>query len=252
MTTIVWVNPDTPLPDPRRASVEGLLAAGADLSVHRLEEAYAKGIFPWFNQGDPVLWWSPDPRMVLPCEALHVSRSLAKRLRQLARAQTAEGAPARWQVTTDMAFEAVIAACAEPVDGRMLTWISDDLRQAYCAWHRSGRAHSVEVWENGCLVGGLYGVCLGRMFFGESMFSRRPDASKLALVYLVRRLQQLGIGHIDCQQETRHLASMGARPMARADFLALLQRTTRLPTAPWHRGCLLQDGAFVAPAEPAR
>lgn len=252
VTQIVWVDAGMPLPDARRAGVQGLLAAGADLSVARLEEAYTKGIFPWFNEGDPVLWWSPDPRMVLACDALHISRSLDRRLRRLARAEACDGPHPGQGVSTNLAFDAVMGACAQAVPGRELTWISADMRAVYGAWHRAGRVHSVEVWQDGVLAGGLYGVCLGRMFFGESMFSRMPDASKLALVYLVRHLQRLGIAHIDCQQETPHLASLGAQPMARLDFLALLQREVPLPSPSWGRGWLLQDGRFAPGAAAAR
>lgn len=246
MSTIIWVDPATPLPCARQASMHGLLAAGADLSVERLAEAYSKGIFPWFNEGDPVLWWSPDPRMLLKCDELRISRSLGKLLRRIERTERQEQPP--FHVTVDTAFEDVIRECAEPVDKREVTWISPEVQEAYIAWHHGGHAHSVEVWRDGVLVGGLYGVCMGRFFFGESMFSRVSDSSKVALVYLVRLLQRMQIRHIDCQQETRHLASMGARPMRRDDFLALLEQGLRHPTPVWPRGQLYQSGLFASQA----
>lgn len=250
MSTIIWVDPATPLPNARQASTHGLLAAGADLSVERLTEAYGKGIFPWFNEGDPVLWWSPDPRMVLACDKLRISRSLNKLLRRAERTERDPQPPLR--VTVDLAFNDVIRACAAPADKREVTWISTDIQQAYQAWHRAGHAHSVEVWRDGELAGGLYGVCLGRFFFGESMFTLTPDSSKIALVYLVRLLQGLQIHHIDCQQETRHLATMGARPIRRDAFLELLEDAMRHPTPKWRRGQIYQTGEFASQADQAQ
>lgn len=243
MSTIIWVDPATPLPPARQASTHGLLAAGADLSVERLTEAYSKGIFPWFNEGDPVLWWSPDPRMVLACDDLRISRTMAKTLRRIARTELDAQAPVR--VTVDVAFSDVIRACAAPADKREVTWISDDIQNAYLDWHAAGMAHSIEVWRDGRLAGGLYGVCMGRFFFGESMFSRVPDSSKIALVYLVRLLQRMQIRHIDCQQETAHLASMGARPIRRDAFLGYLEAAMRESTPRWSSGQLYQSGAFA-------
>lgn len=250
MSTIIWVDPATPLPPARQASTHGLLAAGADLSVQRLTEAYSKGIFPWFNEGDPVLWWSPDPRMVLACDELRISRTLAKLLRRIARTEGEDQAPIR--VTVDLAFNDVVRACAAPADKREVTWISRDIQEAYQSWHEAGHAHSVEVWRNGELAGGLYGVCLGQFFFGESMFSRVSDSSKIALVYLVRLLQRMQIRHIDCQQETRHLASMGARPVRREEFLAWLDAAMAFPTPQWSSGQLYQSGKFASRSDPAR
>lgn len=249
MSTIIWVDPDSPLPCAQQASAHGLLAAGADLSVERLIEAYGKGIFPWYNEGDPVLWWSPDPRMVLDCDELHISQTLGKVLRRIARTERDAQAPIR--VTTDLAFSDVIQACAAPHDKREVTWISRDIQDVYQAWHHAGQAHSVEVWRDGRLVGGLYGVCLGRFFFGESMFSNISDSSKIALVYLVRVLQQLQIRHIDCQQETQHLATMGARPMTRKRFLGYLEDAMRYPTPDWKQGQIYQSGEFASlPSQP--
>lgn len=230
--------------------MHGLLAAGADLSVERLNEAYRKGIFPWFNDGDPVLWWSPDPRMMLACEDLRISRSLAKRLRRIERSERDPQAPL--QVTVDLAFKEVIRACAAPADKRPQTWISSAIQSAYHDWHLAGQAHSVEVWHHGQLAGGLYGVCLGRFFFGESMFSTESDASKVALVYLVRLLQRLQIPRIDCQQETSHLATMGARAIRRDDFLEYLDEALRFPAPDWDRGRLYQSGEFASAADHAQ
>ena len=237
---LIWLEPDTPLPAPGLALPEGLLAAGSDLSVARLQEAYSKGIFPWFNEGDPVLWWSPDPRMVLACANFKTSRSLGKKLRQIARLE--EHGEARVVVTTDLAFNAVIRACALPRNGQAGTWISERIVQAYAQWHALGQVHSVETWVDGELAGGLYGVCIGRFFFGESMFAWSPDSSKIALAYLVRFLSRQGVTHIDCQQDTRHLGSLGAAIMNRSDFLALLDAAQQTPAPAWRAGRLLHDG----------
>lgn len=226
--TIPWIQPGEPLPDPERALREpnGLLAAGRDLGVARLTEAYRRGIFPWYSEGQPVLWWSPAPRMVLFVDEFVVSRSLRKTLRRLAR----EG---RWRVTLDRAFERVMGECAGPRPGQDGTWITARMREAYAAMHRAGLAHSVEVWEGDALVGGLYGVSIGRMFFGESMFARRTDASKVALAALVRLLQRAGFRVIDCQQDTAHLASLGAREIDRKQFLQIVSLMTSMPAPDW-------------------
>lgn len=240
---LIWLEPDAPLPEPELALPEGLLAAGNDLSVARLQEAYAKGIFPWFNEGDPVLWWSPDPRMVLACADFKESRSLAKKIRQIARQE--ERADPRVVVTTDLAFGHVIRACAAPRSRQAGTWISDRIIHAYSQWHRLGQVHSVETWVDGRLAGGLYGVCQGRFFFGESMFTWQPDCSKIALAYLVRFLNRQGIAHIDCQQDTAHLGSLGADTMSRAQFLSLLRTAGQLPAPSWQAGRLLHDGRLL-------
>jgi len=202
----------------------GLLAMGGDLSLECLLDAYRHGIFPWFNPGDPILWWSPDPRMVLVPGEIRVTRSLAKRMRN-----------AGFELRVDTAFIDVMRACAEPRDGEPGTWISSAMVAAYTRLHQGGYAHSIETWRDGRLVGGLYGVAIGRMFYGESMFSREPDASKVALVRLARQLQQWEFGLIDCQMETAHLASMGARTMPRAAFTARLAELVNLPhlCGPW-------------------
>ena len=217
----------------------GLLAMGGDLSPTRLLDAYRHGIFPWFNPGDPILWWSPDPRMVLVPGEVRVTRSLAKRLRN-----------SGFEVRVDTAFTEVMRACAAPRppagrgsggvllagaaprEGETGTWISPAMVAAYGRLFDAGYAHSVETWHDGRLVGGLYGVAIGRMFYGESMFSREPDASKVALVRLARQLQQWDFGLIDCQMETPHLASLGARTMPRAMFTARLAELVKLPHLP--------------------
>lgn len=249
MTRLVWLDDTTPLPHPDLALSNGLLAAGHDLTVTRLIEAYAKGIFPWFSRNEPVLWWSPDPRMVLDCAQFKVSRSLAKKLRQIARTELSPLATVR--VTTNLAFTEVMQACAATSEQRNATWISPAICAAYGDWHTIGGAHSVEVWIDQKLVGGLYGVCMGQFFFGESMFSRVSDSSKLALAYLVRFLQVRGIQHIDCQQETGHLASLGANPVSRQDFLTLLSAAVSKPTPLWGCGEILQSGQLAAPAKTA-
>lgn len=224
---IPWLRAADPFPPLQRALAEpnGLLAAGGDLSVPRLLAAYRRGIFPWFSAGEPILWWSPDPRMVLFPDEFKVSRSLKKRL-----------ARADYMVRADTAFARVMGECAAPRDGAGGTWISPAMIEAYRALHEAGHAHSVETWmqgENGPqLAGGLYGVALGRAFYGESMFARRSDASKIALAHLVRFLAARSFGVIDCQMNTAHLASLGAREIPRRDFSALLDRLTAEPGVP--------------------
>ena len=220
---IPWLQPSEPFPALEKALVEpnGLLAAGGTLDPERLVEAYRHGIFPWFNEGEPILWWSPDPRMVLLPAEVRVTRSLAKSLRR--RNHT---------VRADSAFREVMRACAGPRDGRAGTWINNDMISAYCALHDRGIAHSIEIWIDGALAGGLYGVALGRMFYGESMFTRVPDASKIALVYLARQLQRWQFGMIDCQMRTDHLARMGGREMPRADFVRKLVELVNYPSIP--------------------
>ena len=206
---IPWLRESDPFPPLQRALVEpnGLLAAGGSLHPGRLIDAYRRGIFPWSSAGQPLLWWSPDPRMVLFVNELKVSRSLRKRVRS-----------GVFEVRFNTACAEVIAACAEPRPDQDGTWITAAMRAAYLELHRRGYVHSVESWRDGRLAGGLYGVGIGRMFFGESMFARESDASKVALVHLVERLRQRGVPMIDCQQETSHLASLGARPVAREWF----------------------------------
>lgn len=239
-----WLDRDTPFP-PVEAALHhpaGLLAAGGDLSIARLRAAYARGIFPWFSEGEPILWWSPEPRMVLECAAFSPSHSLRKLLRRVARGPSA-GQPTI-EVRVDTACAAVLRACAEPRPGQSGTWITPEMQRAYLAWHRAGEVHSVETWVDGELAGGLYGVSMGAMFFGESMFARRTDASKIALAYLVRFLARHGVDLIDCQQQTGHLARLGARPMARADFVAGLAPRLARTGPPWRPGRLDADGVL--------
>ena len=215
---IRWLRgPDDPLPDgdraqPKTSDIPGLVAAGGELTPRRLAEAYGKGIFPWYSDGQPILWWSPDPRMVLLPAEFRLSRSLKKTIRRFAAAPECE-------IRVDSATRRVIAACAKaPRGGESGTWIVAEMIDAYGAWHDAGRVHSFETWIGGELAGGLYGVGLGRMFFGESMFAERTDASKIALAALVAFCRARGIETIDCQQRTSHLASLGGREIARSDF----------------------------------
>jgi len=208
-------HPDAPFPPVEMAETEpdGLLAVGGDLSPRRLLQAYRQGIFPWYSEGQPILWWSPDPRTVLFPERLKISRSLAKTLRNKP-----------FRVTFDRAFEAVIDACAEPRDKASGTWITTEMKAAYIRLHQLGHAHSAEVWSQGRLVGGLYGIAIGRVFFGESMFTRIRDASKVAFVRLTRQLQAAGFTLIDCQVYSAHLLSLGAEEIDRHSFCQLLAR----------------------------
>lgn len=207
---IPFLHPDDPFPPIASAlrNPNGLLAAGADLSTIRLLDAYSRGIFPWFSEGDPLLWWSPDPRMVLRPEEFRLSRSLRRTLRS-----------GRARVTVDTSFARVMQMCAEPRPGQDGTWISPAMTDAYTRLFAEGHAHSVEAWADDRLVGGLYGVAIGRVFFGESMFSHETDASKIALACLVRQLERWAFPLVDCQIPTSHLASLGAREIPRAAFL---------------------------------
>ena len=216
MRALRWLSradgPDA-FPPPHEALTEpnGLLAAGGDLAPARLLAAYRRGIFPWYEEGQPILWWSPDPRAVLYPNALKVSRSLKRSL-------TKRG----FEVTVDSAFERVVERCAEPRRYTNATWITDEMAQAYSRLHRLGWAHSFETWRAGVLVGGLYGVAIGRVFFGESMFSRAADASKVALVRMVDALRTRGFALIDCQVASQHMTSLGAVALPRSEFLERL------------------------------
>jgi leucyl/phenylalanyl-tRNA---protein transferase len=226
---IPWLEAHSPFPDVASAlttDAPGLLAAGADLSPQRLLAAYQRGIFPWFSEGQPILWWSTDPRMVLMTDQFRISDSLKKTLRKVEHSRHTDG---RWQVRFDSAFEAVMRACAAPRKDGPGTWISEDIIDGYTGLHQLGYAHSSELWLDGKLVGGAYGVCIGHMFYGESMFARVSDGSKVALAYLVQFLRSQGVAMIDCQQETAHLASLGAAPIPRARFLAHLRNNIALP-----------------------
>ena len=217
---LIWLKPGDPFPPAERALAypAGLLAAGSDLSAATLLAAYRQGIFPWYSPGQPVLWWSPDPRMVLLPAAIKVSRSLRRRL-----------ARQDYEIRWNTSFREVMEACAAPRSGQDGTWINAAMIEAYERLFDLGHAHSVETWMDGELVGGLYGVAVGCAFFGESMFSRKSDASKLALVHLAKRLEAAGVGLIDCQMSTRHLASMGAREIPRAEFTRRLAELVDLP-----------------------
>jgi leucyl/phenylalanyl-tRNA--protein transferase len=223
--TITWLSAqDAPewFPPLEQALEEpcGLLAAGGDLSSERLIAAYRRGIFPWYSPGQPVLWWSPDPRAVLFPEEFHCSRSLAKRLRN-----------AGFTPSIDRDFSAVVDGCAAPRAASPGTWITGEMRAAYLELQRLGCAHSIEIWREDALVGGLYGVRLGGVFFGESMFSRERDASKAALAHLVAVCRRNSLAVIDCQLPSRHLGSLGARTIPRVQFQALLREQLRAPSA---------------------
>ncbi len=212
---VFWLSEHISFPDPRLANEDGILAIGGDLNPKRILLAYEMGIFPWFNPEDPIIWWCPDPRCVLFPKDLKVSKSMRPIFNQK-----------KFQITFDHDFEAVILACQETRrNGQDTgTWITEDMLEAYCTLHEMGYAHSVEVWKEQKLVGGLYGIALGKCFFGESMFSKMNNASKTGFITLVRKLEQLGFWLIDCQQETNHLKSLGAKGIERERFLYILQK----------------------------
>jgi leucyl/phenylalanyl-tRNA--protein transferase len=222
---LTWLEANDPFPPVERALKDpnGLLAAGGELSVDRLLDAYRHGVFPWYSGAEPVLWWSPDPRMVLYCGELKVSRSLGKNLRNKG-----------YEVRVDTAFAAVLEGCAQREEG---TWLGTDMKRAYLRLHAAGHAHSFETWRGNELLGGLYGVAIGRMFYGESMFSRATDASKVALVALVGELRARECPLIDCQMHTPLLASLGAREIPRRAFLRELTALVNYPLSPgtWSR-----------------
>jgi leucyl/phenylalanyl-tRNA--protein transferase len=224
---IPWLERHTPFPSVERAlrQPNGLLAAGADLSVERLLAAYRSGIFPWYSEGEPLLWWSPDPRMVLYTGEFKLSRSLAKSTRNRG-----------YEVRIDTAFGQVLEGCAGPRKDQPGTWLGPQMRAAYLKLHQLGYAHSFETWQGHNLVGGLYGMAIGRMFYGESMFSRATDASKVALAALVSELALRKFPMIDCQMNTGHLASLGAREIKRSDFLRAVSALVNYsePPGPWH------------------
>ena len=223
---IRWLSDRDPFPPVETALTEpnGLLAAGGDLTPARLLDAYRQGIFPWSADDEPMLWWSPDPRMVLFVGELRLSRSLQRRIRS-----------GVFRVTADSAFADVVAGCAGPRRDGEGTWITTEIARAYGHLHRSGHAHSIEAWADGALAGGLYGVSIGRMFYGESMFARVADASKVALVAAVRQLARWRFEMIDCQMTTAHLASLGAREIPRSEFLRQMRRLAAAEPvpAPW-------------------
>ena len=211
---VYWLSQAPVFPDPRESASEDLIAVGGDLGSRRLIQAYRQGLFPWYERGSPILWWSPAPRLILEPERLHVPRRLIRLLRQ-----------GGFAASLDLDFRGVITSCAEVhLRQNQGTWILPEMITAYCRLHDMGYAHSVEVWRDGVLVGGIYGVALGRAFFGESMFHRETDASKAALVTLVRLLSRLGFHFLDCQQTTSHLLRFGAREVSRDAFLDRLDR----------------------------
>jgi leucyl/phenylalanyl-tRNA--protein transferase len=224
---IPWLDAGDPFPPVEQALEEpsGLLCAGGDLSLERLLDAYRRGIFPWYSGDQPILWWSPDPRMVLFTEEFKVSRSLAKSRRNRG-----------YEMRVDSDFSAVLDACAAPRAASPGTWLVDDMRAAYLRLHTAGYAHSFETWRDGELVGGLYGVAIGRMFYGESMFSRATDASKVALAALVDALRARGCPLVDCQVHTELLESLGAREIPRREFLRSLSSLVHYPATleAWH------------------
>jgi len=225
---IHWLQPREAFPPVETAlrRPNGLLCAGGDLAPDRLLEAYRRGIFPWYSEGEPILWWSPDPRMVLFPAELKISRSLARTLRR-----------GHYEVRLDTAFAQVIHECSQPRPGQDGTWITAEMQQAYISLHELGYAHSVETWIEGQLAGGLYGMAIGRAFYGESMFARVTDASKIALAHLARYLERHGFAVIDCQMKTAHLASLGAREIRRSELTRGLKTWTREGGGPgrWER-----------------
>jgi len=221
---IPWLDSDQlsfPAIDQAASEPDGLLAAGGDLSVERLVLAYKSGIFPWYEDGQPILWWSPDPRMILQPDQLRISKSLNKLIRR-----------ELYTVSFDQCFPDVIQKCSEARPNSNGTWITEEMQSAYCEFHKAGFAHSVEVFNGETLVGGLYGVSMGQVFFGESMFSLEPNTSKLALVVLVKQLQQWNYKLIDCQVSSEHLLSLGANEISRQEFAAELERLTSQPGKP--------------------
>lgn len=224
MVMIFQLSEELLFPPPVLAREDGLLAVGGDLSVERLLLAYSMGIFPWFSEGDPLLWWAPDPRLIMVPSEFHCSRRLARTLRQQV-----------FQVTFDQAFAQVIKGCAAPRPGQQGTWIVAEMQDAYIRLHEQGWAHSVECWQNEQLVGGLYGVSLGGVFFGESMFSTVANSSKVALATLAQQLERWGFDLIDCQMYTGHLVRLGARQMSGVEFSKILKKSLHKPSrrGPW-------------------
>ena len=217
---VFYLSDQISFPPVRFAEKSGLLAVGGDLSAKRLLKAYRNGIFPWYSEGDPILWWSPDPRLILLPEELKIPRSLRKVIKK-----------EKYKITFDLAFSEVIRNCATiRTEKDEPTWLVEQMIEAYSTLHQSGYAHSIEAWNGEELVGGLYGVGLGKCFFGESMFTRQPDASKAAFVFLVEHLKKEGFHFIDCQVTTHHLLRFGAKEISRADFLIRLNTALKEPT----------------------
>lgn len=250
---VPWLGPDDPFPPVEHAlgimsGAPGLLAASSDLLPWRLVDAYRRGIFPWYSDGQPVLWWSPDPRMILKPDEFKVSPSFRKTLKRVLRDE-------RWEIRVDADFPGVMRACAQaPRRGQRGTWITAEIIDAYSVLHRAGEAHSVETWFEGKRAGGLYGVSLGRMFFGESMFADVTDASKIALAGLIGHLRRHEVEMIDCQQNTSHLASLGGREIARKAFITQVRTATVQAPVPWQfdKQALLDVLPNGLPSEQAR
>ena len=244
-----WLEPDDPLPCPSDAwgldtPAPGLLAAGGVLNRATLCAAYAQGTFPWYSAGQPILWWAPDPRMVLPVAAFRLHRSLRKTLHKFRMNADCE-------IRVDSAFQSVISACAtQPREGQAGTWIVPEMVEAYTSLHAAGFAHSVETWVNGELRGGLYCVAIGRAVFGESMFSHSSDASKIALAALVCLCQRHGVDMIDCQQNTRHLTSLGAREISRSTFLEHVQTAHQRAPMTWNFEPVYWNALISPPSRP--
>jgi leucyl/phenylalanyl-tRNA---protein transferase len=244
-TPLPWLEPGAPFPDAATAwgpqsDAPGLLAAGNVLTPEVLRSAYGQGIFPWFSDGQPVLWWSPDPRMVLEIQNFKLHRSLRKTLQRFAADITCE-------IRIDSAFRQVITHCAQaPRRGQVGTWIVPEMVEAYCALHADGVAHSVETWRGGQLVGGLYCVAIGKAVFGESMFALQTDASKIALAALVALSRTQGVRMVDCQQNTGHLGSLGAAEMARQDFVQHVQKAVHQGPMDWHFSPLYWENLRLA------
>jgi leucyl/phenylalanyl-tRNA---protein transferase len=216
---IIFMDAGMDFPPVERADPSGILAVGGDLSTERLLKAYSSGIFPWFSEGDPLIWWSPDPRYILEPGEVHIPASLKRVLNK-----------GTFRITYDTAFAEVMERCSLPRKGQSGTWITSDMKEAYCRLHAEGWAHSVEAWKDETLAGGLYGVSLGSVFFGESMFTTVPDASKAAFATLCHRLHELEFGFIDCQVQTDHLRRFGAHPVPRKEFIMLLKKALEQPT----------------------
>lgn len=243
---LCWLAPGDALPPLSEAwgpddPAPGLLAAGGSLDLQSLRAAYSRGVFPWFSDGQPILWWSPDPRMVLPIAEFRLHRSLRKTLHRFSLSENCE-------IRIDSAFDEVLRACAaSPRPGQAGTWIVPEMIAAYKQLHATGIAHSVEVWVDDALIGGLYCVAIGGAVFGESMFARATDASKIALAALVALCRAHGVGFIDCQQNTRHLASLGAREIGRAEFVGDVRRATLRPALSWKFDPLYWEALFPSP-----
>jgi len=244
---IPWLEAYDPFPDVSQALCQdsdapGLLAASADFCPERILEAYKSGIFPWFSEGQPILWWCTDPRMVLPTDKLVISRSLQKKISQVQKSMATDK---RWQIRFDSDFETVIRNCAAPRKDESGTWITEDIIQNYVKLHEMGYAHSSELWFDGELMGGLYGLSIGKMFYGESMFTKISDASKIALVWMAHFLHENGVSLIDCQQQTPHLASLGGIIISREAFsLHLVETISQPPITNWTPAPLTQDPAL--------